>query len=440
METKISIRSSRHKIFPNKNKQNSLESFIVEYKRYVSVLLDHLWERGYGSYNPSKNSLEAPKFLDSTFLEGFPTTLGGMLRQTAGLQALGIIKSATEKQRKRLYQLKKLQRKQAKQELNSKEQKQLKALQSKINKLGLVKPSLPENFKITISRPDVVKVFQQNKKGSKFSFDEFIRLSLAGEQGTILVPLNYHKQSRKLLKKGAKRKLTAISIQSSSSLDLIWELESEIRKEGRILGCDQGITTCLSMSDGQTTLKNKHGKDLTDIQKTLSRRKPGSNGFKRTQEERKNYINYSLNQLNFEGVKEVRLEKIFQIRKGKNSSSYMKRWRYTLIKEKLERLSDTEGFCVVEVPNKFRSQRCFKCGYVNKRNRKGKTFCCKSCGHTADADLNAASNLEICLCEVPYWVFDQQINRTGFYWTEDAVVLEEQVIPPDKKSLNKIIH
>jgi putative transposase len=439
-KTKVSYRTSRHKIFPNKGKQDSLNLFISEYKNLVSKLIDHVWDRGYADYYPSKGSLEAPKFFDSTFLETFQTSLGGMLRQTAGLQALGILKGATTKHSKRVYQLKKLQKKLSRGEASSKEQQSIKILQSKVNKNSLVKPSLPKDFKITISRPDVVKVFKQNKNNKSFSFDEFIRLSLAGDHGTLTVPLNYHKHSKKLLKKGAKRKISAIALLSNKEADLIWEIECSVKTEGEVVGCDQGVTTCLSMSDGQFTKKNKHGKDLTDIQKTLSRRKPDSKGYKRAQAERKNYVNWCLNELTFNNVKEVRLEKIFQIRKGKNTSNYLKRWKYTLIKEKLERLSESEGFTFTEVPNKFRSQRCSSCGYVNKKNRKGKTFLCRSCGHTADADMNAAANLRLCLCEVPLWVFDQQINRTGFYWTENEVIMEEQVIPPNEKSLTKIIH
>ena len=439
-KTKVSYRTSRHKIFPNKGKQDSLNLFLSEYKDLVSKLINHVWSVGYADYHPSKGSFEAPKFFDCGFLSTFETSLGGMLRNTAGIQALGILKGATTKHSKRVYQLKKLQKKQSKGEASSKEQQSIKILQSKVNKNSLVKPSLPNDFKITISRPDVVKVFKQNKKGSNFSFDEFIRLSLAGDQGNISVPLNHHKHSNKLLKKGAKRKISAITLLSNKEVDLIWEIEVKEKTEGEVVGCDQGVTTCLSMSDGQTTPKNKHGKDLTDIQKTLSRRKPDSKGYKRAQAERKNYVNWCLNELNFSNVKEVRLEKIFQIRKGKNTSNYLKRWKYTLIKEKLERLSETEGFCVTEVPNKFRSQRCSSCGYVNKKNRKGKTFLCRKCSYSSDADMNAAANLRLCLCEVPMWVFDQQINRTGFFWTEDKVIMEEQVIPPSRKSLDKIIH
>ena len=417
------IKSSRHKIHANAGKANRLECFVKEYKQFVSRIIDHVWNLGYNDYHPTKNKYKHPNFLDSTFLSTFKTSLGGMLRQTAGLQALSMLKSATTKHSKRVYILKKLQQKENKAE---KDLDNIKRLQSKINESSLIKPTLCDKFKITISRPDVVKTITHNKQGTKFSFDEFIKLSLAGSTGNILIPLNHHKHSKKLLKIGMTRKLSAINLLGNNLIDLIWEIEQpEKVKEGKTIGCDQGITTCVTMSDGQITKDNVHGWNLTKIQHRLAKRKGDSKGFKRAQELRKNYINWSLNQLNFSGTSIVNLEKVFQIRKGKRTSKFQKSWSYPLIRQKLIELSDAKGFSVVEVPNKFRSQRCNACGYVNKSNRKGKTFICKRCSYTADADMNAASNLELCLPEVPFWVFKQQKNRTGFYWTESGVVLEE---------------
>lgn len=425
------IKSSRHKIHPNADKSLRLQSFVNEYKSFISEIINHVWDFGYGDYCPTKNKFNHPKFFDSEFLATFNTSLGGMLRQTAGLQALAMLKASTTKHSKRVYILKKLQQKTSKTE---KDLDSIKRLQSKINSSSLIKPTLCDKFRITISRPDVVKVLTHNKQNQKFSFDEFIKLSLAGSFGNILIPLNHHKHSKKLIKKGMTRKLTAINILGDNLIDLIWEIgQPEKIKDGKTVGCDQGITTCAALSDGQSTKDNSHGWNLTKIQHRLAKRKGNSKGFKRAQELRKNYINWSLNQLNFEGTSIVNLEKIFQIRKGKRTNKFQKSWSYPLIKKKLIELSDAKGFSVVEVPNKFRSQRCNACGYVNKSNRKGKTFRCKKCSHTDDADMNAASNLELCLSEVPHWVFKQQKNRVGFYWLETGVVLEEQVIPPDIK-------
>ena len=66
-------------------------------------------------------------------------------------------------------------------------------------------------------------------------------------------------------------------------------------------------------------------------------------------------------------------------------------------------------------------KRCSQCGWVRKANRKGKVFTCNLCGFTEDADLNAAFNLELDLYEIPYWVRQQRINRSGFYWLEDGL-------------------
>lgn len=48
---------------------------------------------------------------------------------------------------------------------------------------------------------------------------------------------------------------------------------------------------------------------------------------------------------------------------------------------------------VVKVDPKFTSQTCYECGYRNKKNRKGRSFLCRECGHSDNADLNAALNI-----------------------------------------------
>jgi len=140
---------------------------------------------------------------------------------------------------------------------------------------------------------------------------------------------------------------------------------------------------------------------ISKIQDILSRKKKGSCGFRRAQEHRKNYINWSLNQLDFNNVKEIRLEKIVNIRKGKRNSRKLSHWTYTLIKRKLIGLSEDKGFIFVEQDNKFRSQRCSSCGFVHKSNRLAKTFKCKStnCGFTG----KGGGSLYIVDATLPLW-------------------------------------
>jgi len=109
-----------------------------------------------------------------------------------------------------------------------------------------------------------------------------------------------------------------------------------------------------------------------------------------------------------------------------------------LIKQKLISLSEIEGFKLVEVSNEFRSQRCSKCGWVRKANRKGKTFKCRQCGFTLDSDLNAASNLKLDLFKVPFWVRSQKLNHQGFFWAKDGLYSEshERIVRDAKESKN----
>ncbi len=60
----------------------------------------------------------------------------------------------------------------------------------------------------------------------------------------------------------------------------------------------------------------------------------------------------------------------------------------------LERNLDYKAGLVVKVDPAYTSQTCAVCGHVGKENRKTRaTFKCTACGHTANADRNAAINI-----------------------------------------------
>ena len=61
---------------------------------------------------------------------------------------------------------------------------------------------------------------------------------------------------------------------------------------------------------------------------------------------------------------------------------------------RLERNLAYKAGLVVKVDPAYTSQTCAQCGHVNKENRKIQaTFQCTACGHTANADRNAAVNI-----------------------------------------------
>ncbi|WP_281167723.1 RNA-guided endonuclease InsQ/TnpB family protein [Pseudoclavibacter soli] len=62
----------------------------------------------------------------------------------------------------------------------------------------------------------------------------------------------------------------------------------------------------------------------------------------------------------------------------------------TLIRYK----ADRAGVLVAQVPAPYTSQRCNACGHIAKDNRESQAvFSCINCGHTANADTNAARNI-----------------------------------------------
>ena len=113
------------------------------------------------------------------------------------------------------------------------------------------------------------------------------------------------------------------------------------------------------------------------------------------------------------------------MRKGKRVSKYLSRWTYTIIDSKTKDLALEHGVHVKELSPVYTSQRCSKCGWTCKANRKGKKFVCK-CGFTADADYNASLNISFDLPEITKAEQLKHKNRKGFYWN---VLGKESIVP-----------
>ena len=163
------------------------------------------------------------------------------------------------------------------------------------------------------------------------------------------------------------------------------------------------------------------GHDLHSIMQKMSRQRKGSKAFRRSQEHRRNYINWSINQLDLTDVKQINLEKIWNIGYRNSRSRFLSHFTNTLIRDKIEDFATLHGVHVEGQSSTYRSQRCSCCGVVRKANRKGKLYECIHCGNMMDADLNAAKNHEIQLPEIPYTLRKMNLNRgKGFLWKSDG--------------------
>jgi putative transposase len=69
-------------------------------------------------------------------------------------------------------------------------------------------------------------------------------------------------------------------------------------------------------------------------------------------------------------------------------------WSFFQLRTFLVYKAQAAGVPVVFIDPKYTSQTCRECGHREKSNRQSQDqFCCKACGHTAHADLNAARNI-----------------------------------------------
>lgn len=403
------IKSSKHSItFANKTKIDNLNNFIDEYRRVATIIVDDIWNNGYTynnqEFNIHKNLLTVPKFIDYNKFN-FKTTLTARALSTLVTQISGMLSAEVEKQRKRIWML------QHQKELGSTKQ-QRKQLALRLKQNIPQKPNC-NNINVEVSSKccDWLK--------TNGLFDGYLRLkSIKKTKTEIKIPIKFHKHSNHLMQN---REMMSSFLISKNNITIRWKKEKQpIKQDGVIVGCDQGMKDVLNCSDKQVTPKiDIHGHSLESIIRKLSTKKKGSKAFKRAQEHRKNFINWSINQLNFSGIKEVRLERIWNICYKNRTNRLMPHWSNTLIRDKIESKCAEEGIRLIHQSSTYRSQRCSGCGIVRKTNRKGKVYECKHCGLVIDADYNASKNHEIDLPEIPYFLRKLQLNRSnGFYWLE----------------------
>ena len=94
------------------------------------------------------------------------------------------------------------------------------------------------------------------------------------------------------------------------------------------------------------------------------------------------------------------------------------------------------GVQVVEQHSAYRSQRCNKCGYVCKRNRKKQDFLCMNCNYTANADYNASCNHKEDLFSLKdVW---HLLRGKTFFWTKEGFkesARQECMVPVTQKEV-----
>ena len=177
-----------------------------------------------------------------------------------------------------------------------------------------------------------------------------------------------------------------------------------------VIGVDLGIVNLATTSDG----KKYSGKKCTEIRKKYTKFKAilqhiGTNAAKRhlrkiSGKERrfKKDTNHCISKEIVKTAKDtnraIAIEDLSGIRSRvtvwKAARESIGKWAFLELRNFLEYKAKLFGVPVIPIDPHYTSQKCSICGYTAEENRKTQaSFVCLNCGHTENADYNAAKNI-----------------------------------------------
>ena len=410
------ILSSKIKITDqNTNKIDQLEMLHVEYVRVLRLLIDSYWDYyNLDHYDYKKHGLRKWKYYPSIPTLKLDPILSARMIKCAKTQAIGMIKGVTSKLDKLFYVLELEQNK----PVPNKDK--IASLQRVIQKKRkITKPYVSDKTPMELDSIVFKKVDNKTK-----SFDSVYQLQCIWSKdykkknkltNKINLVVKSHRHNNKLA--GLGKEMTSFLV-TPTHFNIRYDIKTPKVKKGITAAIDQGISYCITMVDEtgniQQSVPCNHKHTLKSILSKMKRKKKGSNNFSNCQDHRTNYVNWAINQLDLTGIKEIRLEGLRDISRSRRTSRFLNSFPYVEIRTKLQKVCALSGVRLVEQSNMYRSQRCSSCGFVRKDNRKGDVFCCKGCGHTEQADVNAAKNHLANITEINS--YNPLSRTTGFYW------------------------
>jgi len=331
--------------FATNKKKTELQTVLKEYGKVVNVFIDYFWGKEVKKTELLKSIVDIPE-----------TWLTARLRKVAAREALDMISAAKERY--------------------------------KDNPKKLVKP-VHKGKRMYVSC--TIAELQDAKKAEEF--DAWLHLASIGNKITMNIPIRFHKHYNKLCIKG--KRLNSYII-TDRYVQFVFETQTGEKKEvKKCIGIDTGINALASTSDGK-----QFGNDIKSHIERIKRCKHGSNGQKKARRALKQRID----EVAKETIKEADLVVVEKLKNlGKNSklkrrlSKNIRRsigtwnWKYWLMR--LEQRCEDNRISFRSVSPYYTSQTCPCCGHVDRKNRSGEVFQCQSCGHTDNADINAARNI-----------------------------------------------
>lgn len=89
----------------------------------------------------------------------------------------------------------------------------------------------------------------------------------------------------------------------------------------------------------------------------------------------------------------IAVENLSDIRENMSNGAKFQQWAFGELQRQIKYKAAEFGIIVDDVPPRFTSQSCSKCGHTSESNRNGDEFACGECGYELHADYNAAKNI-----------------------------------------------
>lgn len=194
-------------------------------------------------------------------------------------------------------------------------------------------------------------------------------------------------------------------------LTLTFRIPQAEPTEGKVLGVDLGLHALYKDSEGGEyryprvqRVRRRHAYDRRTLQEKGTRSAHRRLKAMKRREERfiRDVDHRAAKRLaDTPGIGVIAFEDLTRIRRlarkgtrtGRKRRNMLNQWSFSQLQEFAAYKAAAKGIKVVMVDPAYTSQRCNACGYVDKGNRDRARFDCLRCGHSDDADHNAALNI-----------------------------------------------
>ena len=220
-------------------------------------------------------------------------------------------------------------------------------------------------------------------------FDFWVKVTHLEKNKRLVLPCKKTGIFNQALEKGNLRKSAKImKIKDNFYLQVFVEIPEKEKTAINLIGVDVGLNNSVATSDGKF-----YGQDIKPLRiKTKHRKYDGLSASKqalnRVARELVNVYpdtNFAVEDLLFKGKK----KRTKEFRRRNNN------WAYKWLSKRLVDHSNGKGFSVYYIEPAYSSQTCPICGFIDKANRAGDSFCCRKCGYSNHSDTVGAINLSL---------------------------------------------